>query len=59
MRMTATASNPHPNFSFDISSTDEGDVNEQCPSCKIPFSEHTNNQLVKCALTELKGGSIT
>ena len=49
-------SNPNPTFSLDDRSTDEGDVNERCPNCNIPFSEHTNNQLVKCALTELEGG---
>lgn len=48
---------PNSIFSFDDSrSTDEGDVNEKCPSCNIVFSEHTNNQLVKCALIELEGG---
>ena len=41
---------------FDDRSTDEADVNEKCPSCKSPFSEHTNSQIVKCALTELEGG---
>ena len=40
----------------DIRSTDEGNVNEKCPSCNTPFSEHTNNQLVNCALLELRGG---
>lgn len=49
-------SSQNPTFSFDICSTDEGDVREPCPCCKLPFSEHTNSQLVKCALTELKGG---
>ena len=47
---------PNPTFLSDFRSTDEGDINEKCPCCKTPFSEHTNNQLVKCALDELKGG---
>lgn len=26
-----------------------------CPSCHLPFSEHNNGQIVKCALAELEG----
>ena len=44
-------------MSNDDRSADEGDVNEKCPSCESAFSEHTNSQLVKCALNELEGGS--
>ena len=49
----------HPNsiFSLNAAAVEEGDINEKCPSCKIPFSAHTNSQLVSCALIELKGGN--
>jgi len=48
-------SNSNSIFSLNAS-VEEGDVNETCPCCKTPFLDHTNNQLVKCALSELKGG---
>ena len=41
----------------EIKNTDVENINENCPSCNVPFCEHTNYQLVKCALTELKGGN--
>ncbi|MHB8546602.1 MAG: hypothetical protein ACYDAJ_07545 [Nitrosotalea sp.] len=43
-------------FDSDVRKEDLCD-NEICPNCKLPFSEHTNNQIVKCALEELGGES--
>jgi hypothetical protein len=53
-------SNPKPLFPFDNDDRlDNSWIDkENCPCCKIPFSEHTNNQIVRCALIELKGGKI-
>jgi hypothetical protein len=44
------------NILFDDKNTEEENVNERCPWCNVPFSEHSTKQLVKCALSELKGG---
>jgi len=42
---------------IDDKTAGEGDPKEKCPCCKIPFLDHTNKQLVKCALAELNGGN--
>lgn len=43
-------------FDSDVRNDNTVEDKEICPCCKLPFSEHTNNQLVKCALIELEGG---
>jgi len=49
--------NPKPLFPFDNDDRYDNSWidDEECPCCKLPYSEHGNNQIVKCALSELKG----
>jgi len=50
------ASNPGPpKFPFDNSVDDNFTDDEICTSCKKPFSNHNDRQIVACALKELRG----
>jgi len=31
----------------------EINIDDSCPSCKVPLSRHSNNELVTCAINEL------
>jgi len=62
--MTTSNHRPHifrasepglPKFPFDNKIEDDYTDFEICPSCKIRFSEHSQRQIVRCALTELRG----
>ena len=42
-----------PNFPFEDPKYIDDSINtEICPSCNLSFSEHTNHEIVKCALDE-------
>jgi len=49
-------SNPKPIFPFDNDERydDSWIDDEECPCCKLPYSEHSNNQIVKCSLSEIQ-----
>ena len=47
-----------PKFPFDDKIEDDWTDNKICPSCNIPFSEHDNRQIVRCALAELRGEKL-
>ncbi len=44
-----------PKFPFDNKIEDDWTINEICPSCNKQFSEHSDREIVKCALAELRG----
>ena len=44
-----------PKFPFDNNVDDDWADYEICPSCNIRFSEHSQRQIVRCALAELRG----
>ena len=47
---------PKPLFPFDNDDRydDSWIDDEECHICKTPYSEHGNNQIVKCALLEIE-----
>lgn len=44
-----------PKFPFDSKVGDDWTDDKICPSCNKPFSEHSDRQIIRCALAELRG----
>jgi len=44
-----------PKFPFDGKVGNDWTDDETCPSCNTPFSEHSDRQIIRCALAELRG----
>lgn len=44
-----------PKFPFDDKVEDDWTDDKICPSCNTPFSEHSDRQIIRCALAELRG----
>ena len=42
------------NFPFDISIDDDYSGDQECPACLKPLADHTDRQLVNCALKRVR-----